>query len=168
MPLPPKGIKLNDLEDGVLLRRLRPEDKDEISRLLEEIGAELAHRRGGRQLLGELGDLRNIAAMVCQPRSDLFGLGGIVGDVFSGVIWARIVMNAFDDAICILPVFSVLKAFRGNSIGRKLYDQAESWARSKGVSAIEVIALPGDRETKIFCESRGLVARSLTMHKSLS
>lgn len=159
---------MNEAEEDVVIRSLRPEDKNEVSRLLEEIGAELSHRRGGKQLLGELGDLGNIAEMVCQPRNDLLGLGATVGDVCGGVIWARIVMNAFDDAICILPVFSVLNIYRGHGIGQKLYQQAESWARSKAVSSIEVIALPGDRQTKNFCESRGLVARSLTMHKSLS
>ena len=42
-----------------------------------------------------------------------------------------------------------------------------SWAAGRGCDGIDAVALPGDRATKNFFESHGLVARAIIAHRSL-
>ena len=44
---------------------------------------------------------------------------------------------------------------------------AMAWCREKGCLGIDSVALPGDRATKNFFESFGLVARALRVHRPL-
>jgi hypothetical protein len=41
------------------------------------------------------------------------------------------------------------------------------WCEGEGCSGVDSLALPGDRATKNFFESFGLVARALIVHKDL-
>ncbi|NIR35956.1 MAG: hypothetical protein GWN79_05560 [Actinobacteria bacterium] len=41
------------------------------------------------------------------------------------------------------------------------------WARTRGCEGIDSLALPGDRHTKNFFETFGLVARALRVHRAL-
>ena len=56
---------------------------------------------------------------------------------------------------------------RGIGVGYSLMREATDTATEKGCSGIDARALPGDRETKNFFESFGLVARVIDVHKSL-
>ena len=42
-----------------------------------------------------------------------------------------------------------------------------AWCRAQGCFGVDSIALPGDRHTKNFFESFGLVARAIVVHRSL-
>jgi GNAT superfamily N-acetyltransferase len=52
-------------------------------------------------------------------------------------------------------------------IGEALMDHLLDWCRAQGCFGVDSIALPGDRATKNFFESFGLVARAILVHKSL-
>ena len=56
---------------------------------------------------------------------------------------------------------------RGIGTGGELMRKAMDIARGAGCIGIDARALPGDRVTKNFFESFGLVARSIEVHKSL-
>lgn len=56
---------------------------------------------------------------------------------------------------------------RGVGVGECLMDQVVRWAGERGASGIDSIALPGDRATKNFFESFGLVARAIVVHRAL-
>lgn len=56
---------------------------------------------------------------------------------------------------------------RGVGVGEAVMDELIAWATEKGCFGIDSHALPGDRHTKNFFESFGLVARSLTVHREL-
>ena len=53
-------------------------------------------------------------------------------------------------------------------IGEALMDHLLDWCRAEGCFGVDSIALPGDRATKNFFESFGLVARAILVHKPLS
>ncbi len=56
---------------------------------------------------------------------------------------------------------------RGIGLGNALMRQAVAVANDRGCTGIDARALPGDRVTKNFFESFGLVARTIEVHKAL-
>jgi hypothetical protein len=48
-----------------------------------------------------------------------------------------------------------------------LMDQLVEWCRERGCIGVDSLALPGDRATKNFFESFGLVARAIIVHRRL-
>ena len=58
-------------------------------------------------------------------------------------------------------------AAREVGIGEALMDELVAWCAAQGCGGVDSLALPGDRATKNFFESFGLVARALIVHKEL-
>jgi GNAT superfamily N-acetyltransferase len=56
---------------------------------------------------------------------------------------------------------------RGVGLGEALMDHLLAWATAEGCFGIDSLALPGDRNTKNFFESFGLVARAIVVHRPL-
>lgn len=53
-------------------------------------------------------------------------------------------------------------------IGEALMDGLVGWCREQGCFGVDSVALPGDRHTKNFFETFGLVARAIVVHRSLT
>lgn len=53
-------------------------------------------------------------------------------------------------------------------IGELMMEALVEWCRDKSCFGVDSLALPGDRHTKNFFESFGLVARAIVVHRSLS
>ena len=60
-----------------------------------------------------------------------------------------------------------LEGARGVSVGESVMDALIAWAAEHGCFGVDSLALPGDRHTKNFFESFGLVARAIVVHRSL-
>ena len=56
---------------------------------------------------------------------------------------------------------------RGVGIGEALMNALMAWCAEDGCTGVDSLALPGDRHTKNFFESFGLVARAILVHKEL-
>lgn len=56
---------------------------------------------------------------------------------------------------------------RAVGVGEALMSHLLAWAREVGCFGVDSIALPGDRGTKNFFESFGLVARAIVVHRPL-
>ena len=54
---------------------------------------------------------------------------------------------------------------RSVGVGEALMDHVLAWCRDQGCFGVDSLALPGDRATKNFFESFGLVARAIVVHK---
>lgn len=52
-------------------------------------------------------------------------------------------------------------------IGQLMMEALVDWCREQGCFGVDSLALPGDRHTKNFFESFGLVARAIVVHRSL-
>lgn len=52
-------------------------------------------------------------------------------------------------------------------VGEVLMDAIVAWLRDRGCTAVDAVALPGDRATKNFFEGSGFSARLLVMHRKL-
>ena len=57
---------------------------------------------------------------------------------------------------------------RSVGVGEALMDHVLAWCRDQGCFGVDSLALPGDRATKNFFESFGLVARAIVVHKPFS
>ncbi len=53
-------------------------------------------------------------------------------------------------------------------IGELMMQHLVDWCAGQGCFGVDSLALPGDRHTKNFFESFGLVARAIVVHRSLS
>jgi GNAT superfamily N-acetyltransferase len=60
-----------------------------------------------------------------------------------------------------------LEGAREVSVGEQVMDALIDWAGEQGCFGVDSLALPGDRHTKNFFESFGLVARAIVVHRSL-
>ena len=57
---------------------------------------------------------------------------------------------------------------RAIGVGEALMSQLVDWCRDQGCFGVDSLALPGDRHTKNFFESFGLVARAIVVHRTLT
>ena len=62
----------------------------------------------------------------------------------------------------------VMPEARGVGVGEAMMGEMIDWAGRHGCVGVDSLALPGDRETKNFFETHGLVARAITVHRSLA
>jgi GNAT superfamily N-acetyltransferase len=56
---------------------------------------------------------------------------------------------------------------RAVGIGEVVMEHLLAWCRAQGCFGVDSLALPGDRATKNFFESFGLVARAIVVHRRL-
>jgi GNAT superfamily N-acetyltransferase len=56
---------------------------------------------------------------------------------------------------------------RAVGVGESLMNHLIDWCTARGCFGVDSLALPGDRETKNFFESFGLVARAIVVHRQL-
>lgn len=61
----------------------------------------------------------------------------------------------------------VIPEARKVGVGEALILAVEQWARAEGLIGLDSLALPGDRDTKNFFETFGLVARALEVHRRI-
>lgn len=69
--------------------------------------------------------------------------------------------------ICVVGAFYVEPGAREVGAGEALIDLVKAWATEVGAEAVDVVALPGSRETKNFFESSGFAARLIVMTRRL-
>ena len=55
---------------------------------------------------------------------------------------------------------------RAVGVGEALMDHLLAWCQAQGCFGVDSLALPGDRSTKNFFESFGLVARAIVVHRA--
>ena len=61
----------------------------------------------------------------------------------------------------------VLPDARGVGVGEAMMEMLMAWAGRRGCIGVDSLALPGDRNTKNVFETHGLVARAITVHRTL-
>ena len=61
----------------------------------------------------------------------------------------------------------VMPGAREVGVGESIINHLTDWAAGRGCVGIDSLALPGDRHTKNFFETHGLVARAIIVHRKL-
>ncbi len=153
----------------IAARRALAADAEAVVALLREGRAPLPDQRGGALWLGR--------QAIPEPLSDWFAeavesdrwlveLAEIDGVPLGVLVAALETVDEVTIAVA-REVFVVAEA-RGVGLGEELMDATVAWARSHDCLGVDGYALPGDRATKNFFETFGLVARGIVVHRSLA
>lgn len=156
----------------VTARAAEPTEVAAVASLVREGRAGLGEQRGGalwlaRQAIREpLDDA--IAAMIEADTASV--VVGCIDAEPLGVLLADIDLDwASSEAVLatVRELFVVAEA-RGVGLGEAMMNATIDWATARGCVGIDGYALPGDRATKNFFETFGLVARGIVVHKRLA
>lgn len=130
---------------------------------------ELTPHRGGsvwsRQSARPMPPTDSLAADLASPDHQV--VVGTIDDtvVGYGVIGLEVLTD--DSVLGVISDLYTLEGARGVSVGEAMMDAMLEWARQRNCFGVDSMALPGDRQTKNFFESFGLVARAIVVHRSL-
>jgi GNAT superfamily N-acetyltransferase len=95
--------------------------------------------------------------------ADLAGAPSVVG---YAVVRAEALRDG--ELLAVLDELYVEPHARSVGVGEALMDRALAWATERGCLGIDAWALPGNRATKNFFESFGLVARAILVHRRIA
>ena len=92
---------------------------------------------------------------------------GTIDEVPVGYAVVRATELADGSSIGRITDLFTLEGARGVGVGEAMMDELLRWSDEHDCIGVDSVALPGDRHTKNFFESFGLVARALVVHRSL-
>ena len=130
--------------------------------LMPHRGGAMWHRREARP--GPQDDA--LRTFLAEPDRHAVLVGRIDGVIVGYAVASVIDLNDGSTVADLTDIY-VLPDARGVGVGEALMNAVMAWAGQSGCAGVDSIALPGDRETKNFFESFGLVARALRVHKSV-
>jgi GNAT superfamily N-acetyltransferase len=93
---------------------------------------------------------------------------GLLDGTVIGYATVRLELLADGGRLGVIEDLFVDPGCRQVGVGEVLMNHLLDWCRARGCFGVDSLALPGDRSTKNFFESFGLVARAIVVHKPLS
>ena len=155
------------MEESVRVAELS--DREVLRSLAAEARVELSNKRGGdvvERLDPHRADSRAEIVRAVEDPAATLPLGDIDGTAVGyGLMTLRTVvagsLHATVEEIFVLP------EARSVGVGEAIIETLLADASERGAAAIQSMALPGDRATKNFFESQGMVARSILVHRWL-
>jgi len=153
----------------VAARAAAPGDLEVITALCESGMAELRPNRGGEiwsQWEARPEPVGPALAALVDDEAALLLAGQIDGTT---VGYAAVTLHELHDARIVghLTDLYVMPDARGVGIGEAMMHAVNDWCGAQGCVGVDSIALPGDRATKNFFETFGMVARALRVHRAL-
>jgi len=153
------------------IRRAGPPDRAELMRLGEAARAHLGLHRGGdvyRERDGRPEPLRESldVDLTAADAGSTLVLVGSLGPVAVGYAVARLEETG-NGRLAVVSDLFVEPDARCVGVGRALMEAVVEWATGAGCHGVDAEVLPGDRASKNFFEGFGLVARKITVHRSL-
>jgi GNAT superfamily N-acetyltransferase len=150
----------------------RPAVPADLPRLIElaEAGiAELTATKGGEMWSRREARARPVAASLeaALTAEDHLVLAGTVDDVVIGYAVVRVEPLRDGERLGVVEDIYVEPGGRAVGVGEAMMDAVLEWCRAQDCIGVDSLALPGNRETKNFFESFGLVARAIIVHRSL-
>ncbi len=145
------------------------DDLPALETLATEAIEELTPHRGGavwrRQLARAVPPGDSLRADLDDP--DAFVVAGTLDDAIIGYGVVRVEHLRDGSRLGVISDLFTLEGARGVSVGEEVMGALIAWAGEQGCFGVDSVALPGDRHTKNFFESFGLVARAIVVHRSL-
>jgi GNAT superfamily N-acetyltransferase len=155
-----------------VIEAARPASTDDLPRLAElarDAIAELRSTKGGEVWARREARVEPIDDSLTTDlgNADAIVLAGAIDDAVIGYAVAVIERLPDGGDLTRLTDVYVEPEARGVGVGEALLDAVVAWATERGCIGIDSLVLPGNRETKNFFESFGLVARAIVVHRSL-
>jgi GNAT superfamily N-acetyltransferase len=149
------------------------DDRDRLIVLATEAIAELAPMRGGevwsrREARPQpVDDSIDAALAASVPGGNgLVVVGTVDGAVIGyGIVRAEVLRDGA--LLGVIEDLYVEDEARGIGVGEAMMDRIIAWATEQGCIGVDALALPGNRATKNFFETFGLVARAILVHRRL-
>lgn len=135
----------------------------------EQAVAEVMDKRGGEVLLDispNSEDTYDTFSAFLESESHAL-IVGLFEDAIVGYGHLEFSMTNSNKKMASLKEIFVLKDARSVGVGECMMDFITDIAVKNASSGIDSFALPGDRETKNFFESQGMVARLINVYRSL-
>lgn len=146
------------------------DDLDELARLDGLARAHLGRERGGdlhlRHRVRAHPARESLELDLADPSTLV--LAGCLGRVVVGYAVVGLERLSDGEILAVIAELFVEPPARDVGVGRALMAETLAWARRRGCSGIDAVAMPGDRATKNFFESAGLTARAITVHRDLT
>jgi GNAT superfamily N-acetyltransferase len=146
---------------AITVRPAVASDDSIVRALATAAGAALSDERGG--VLHREHDLDGFDPVAHREGVRAVTLAGMLDDVVLGYAC----VEAVDHDQAVLRALYVDPAAREVGLGETLIGSVLEWCREQRCVGLDAVALPGDRETKNFFETQGLVARAITVHRDL-
>jgi GNAT superfamily N-acetyltransferase len=153
----------------VAARPATTEDLPDLADLAAQAIEEQTPIRGGavwRLQAARVGPAaESLAADLTDDRAAV--IAGTIDDTIVGYGVACLEALPGGDTLGVVTDLYTLPDARGVGVGEAVMNALIDWCRERGCFGVDSIALPGDRHTKNFFESFGLVARAIIVHRSL-
>ena len=150
-------------------RPATPDDVDRLAELAAEALAEQSEGRGGR--IWSQREAREVPAqpslVTAMADPDQLVLVATIDEYPVGYTVAGLDRLRTGAMLGVVHDIYVEPEARAVGCGEALIDQVTEWCRGHGCIGIDALALPGNRATKNFFETFGLVARAIVVHRSL-
>ncbi len=145
-------------------------DRDDLEALRGEARTQTGPRRGGAALWGRDRPgtrVDPVLAAALRGAPDALALIGTLDELPVGYLLARVVDSDAPERVAVIEELWVTPQARGVGVGEAMMGALTAWARTRGCDELDALALPGDRDTKNFFESHGLVARAISVSRRL-
>jgi GNAT superfamily N-acetyltransferase len=154
------------------MEAVRPAGQHDLPRLAELAEAaidELAGTKGGAVWSRREARPRPVAdsLAVALEASDQLVVAGTVDGTVVGYAAVRVEVLRDGDRLGVVDDIYVEPGAREVGVGEVMMDAVLDWCRDQRCIGVDSLALPGNRETKNFFESFGLVARAIIVHRPL-
>ena len=130
---------------------------------------ELSALRGGevwrRQQARPLPPSDSLRADLHDPSAHV--VAGTIDGTVVGYGVVRVEELADGSRLGVISDLFTLEGAREVSVGEQVMGALITWATDQGCFGVDSLALPGDRHTKNFFETFGLVARAIVVHRPL-
>ena len=145
------------------------EDLPRVAELAATAIAELRAGRGGEVWAREAARAEPIEAGLADDLASAAHhlVVGTLDDVILGYGVARVEVLRDGGRLGVVSDLYTEPEGREVGIGELMMDALVDWCRAEGCFGVDSLALPGDRHTKNFFESFGLVARAIVVHRAL-
>jgi GNAT superfamily N-acetyltransferase len=145
-------------------------DLPRLAELAEEAVAALRPGRGGELWARQLGRVRPFVDRLAEELEamDHRVVVGTLDDVVVGYGVARVEVLRDAGRLGVVTDLYTDPGCRGIGIGELMMQDLVDWCVEQRCFGVDSLALPGDRHTKNFFESFGLVARAITVHRPLT
>jgi ribosomal protein S18 acetylase RimI-like enzyme len=150
-------------------RQATDQDLPRVAELAEAAIDELSAGRGGALWSRREARSRPVLARLEKTlgADDELLLVGTIDDAVVGYGMARVEVLRDGASLGVVDDIYVEPLARGVGVGEAVMSALVEWCAASGCIGVDSIVLPGDRASKNFFESFGLVARAIIVHKSL-
>jgi ribosomal protein S18 acetylase RimI-like enzyme len=145
-----------------------PDDRGVVAALARDARADARTKRGGVLLVDEGLRQEPLESTLVTGAPDELLVLGTIDDVAVGYALVQVRVLPSGDRLGVVEELYVDPGARDVSVGEVMMDELVAFCREAGCVGIDALALPGDRSTKNFFETFGLVARAIVVHRSLA